>query len=178
MEITKTFSWKRSIAAWIVSCVIPLALAAGNSEQQLSPAAKEFVAKGARTVLEQCDLPMKKCNDKPLKVRSADIGESNGEKKSFEMLTANGMETMVIFVAAMRSKYSLSTVAISNPDWPSVNGVKVGLEREAVVQALGEPNGGTKNSCDAYFDDTSGAEAHVCYSAGKVGRIRWEYSGD
>jgi hypothetical protein len=178
MKITKTVYWQNALAACIGSCVLPFALAASDADQKLSPTAKEFAAKGAQTVLAQCDLPKRKCNDKPLKVRSADSGESDGEKKSFETLTAPGMETMVIFAAAMRSKYEVSTVTLSNADWPDVNGIKVGMERAVVVQALGEPNSGTKNSCDAYFDEDSDAVGYVCYSAGKVTRIRWEYSVD
>jgi hypothetical protein len=178
MENTGTVHWQRSIAHYMAACVFLLVAATANADEKISPAAIEFVTKGAHTVLSQCDLPTRKCGNTRLKVKSADLGEVNGEKKSFETLAANGMETMVVFSVADRSSYSLNRVEITSPEWPNVNGINIGLDHDAVIQSLGAPNGGTKNSCDTYFDDGNRGEASVCYSDGKVSRIQWEYFDD
>jgi hypothetical protein len=178
MEKTGTVNWQRSIAQCIAACVFLLGAVSASAEEKSSPAATEFVTKGARIVLSQCDLPKRKCGNTRLKVKSVDLGEVNGGKKSFETLAANGMEAMVVFSIADRSRYSLNRVEISSPEWLNVNGINVGLDREAVIQALGAPNGGTKNSCDTYFDEGNRGEASLCYSDGKVSRIGWEYFDD
>ena len=108
-------------------------------------------------------------------VKSVNWGESNGEKRSVETLVATGMEAKIVFVANNRSNFYLGEVEVSDQKWPNFKGVGVGAKRETVRRTLGHPNGGTKDTCDNYFDEEKQANAYVCYRSSKVARVRWEY---
>jgi hypothetical protein len=158
--------------------ILAAASASVSVSTQLSPTAAEFTAQGAQTVFETCDLPKRKCKDSPLKLKSADVGGPPGAQRSYESFVADGMTAMVIFNTANRTIYQFGYVEISKPKWSGYKGVMIGSTRDAVVQNLGEPNNGTNNSCDVYFDEAHEASASICYQSGVVSRIRWEFPID
>lgn len=144
------------------------------AEEHISVRVAEFVRNGAAFALRACDLPRRRCADRPLKVLSVFEAESNDEKRRTERLKLPGITAEVIFVVG-KPTYYLSQVDLTRAEWSTIANIHVGSSRRFVIAALGFPNHGKKTSCYHYFDSEIQSEAIVCFKNDRVSHISWEY---
>lgn len=161
---------------------VPFALlliaASSFSEEAGNDKAAKFVATGAAVALKHCDLPARRCNDKPLVVKNVVHGESNDEKRSVETLTQPGLEAEVVFVFPKRHPYYIGALTLTDAKWQSTGGLRVGWNRVAVLSLLGEPRSTSGDACDYYFNEPVQGQLSICYKNDLVRQMRWEYFVD
>jgi len=136
---------------------------------------EEFLSRGAAVALAACNLPKRTCDGKSLSVQSIELGESNDEKRSVEMLAKPGLQVMVAFALPNRQSYYLGVVDIKSGRRRTVGGIRIGSSRTSVLHALGEPDYWASSSCGR-FVEVGTREAVVCFKSGRVSSLHWSTS--
>jgi len=163
----------------IAICGLSNAFAVDNSAQ-VRNRADEFASKGMEFTLKECSIPTT-CGGMPfIKQRKEKRETGNDLVVEERTLEFEGLIVELGFALeyppgkAIKDPYkhpSILGLTITQPRWPVVHGLRVGVDRALVIQTLGE--GTIQGECIEYVSVKKQDSVLICLKNNRVNSIKW-----
>jgi hypothetical protein len=169
----------------LASALQPSALA--DTGGQIATALR-FTNTGMKVTLASCELP-KTCMRQPPTLATKKTRETGNDSVVDQRhLVFDGLEIEFLYVLsasgsppqslaqAYRTPYILE-LAVTKPQWPIGEGLRIGMSRSEVEKALGQA-GPRDLDCATYTDTGTQNEVTLCYAHDRLASVKWVLEWD